>query len=189
MRGDEDLGIDASHLDVGRVGDIHRQRARRGPEGVGVEGGALVALPHHVDHPVKADALAARRRGRNQHQIVELHALPVKDADPELERRGIDGAEDEADGVRHAWPPGRSDRRCGGEADEGRPGAAAGGSRARSAAGSAVRGVAAAAGEAGEGSRRGVGGGGLREPDRLGDLQAHDAGQVGITGAGRRQTQ
>ena len=89
-------------------GDLHhcglRHLGRQQPVGdeehVALEASPLVPGPHLPDDAVEAELLAGGKDAIQRQHIVELHVLPRRHRHPELQRRGIVGAQHPA----HHWP-------------------------------------------------------------------------------------
>ena len=98
-RWNELLRLDAGDEHVGRVADVGREQALDHELGVALELHALEAPAHLVDDPEEAHRVVAP--GGVGHfdddQVVELHLGAVGDAEPELQRGGVLGAEHHAD--------------------------------------------------------------------------------------------
>ena len=86
---------------VVHLGDLARPAAGSTPsaieEHVGVEARALVPGPDLRHDAGDRDRLAAGQRPRAHHDVVELQVLALAQRHPELQRRGVLGADDPAD--------------------------------------------------------------------------------------------
>jgi len=93
----EQLRLHARHGDVGDGGHADGEDAVLYPEHVRIELGALVEGAHVVHQPVEGDLAALRHRGAHGDDVVELEVALRRDADPELQRLGVAGADHAAD--------------------------------------------------------------------------------------------
>ena len=99
---EEHFGLDPGDLDVACVGQLGGQGAIAHPEGIGVEGRALMALHDLFDDAVEAHLAVLLIPTGDQDEIVQVEIL-VADPHPEVEGSAVARAEYDAHwgGVRH----------------------------------------------------------------------------------------
>ena len=99
QRRHEHLWLETSRGDLGGLRNLGRQEPLFDQKHIGVEAGALVSSPNLADHPVDANHLSSREVAFQRDDIVELKKAIGLDPYPELERGGVLGPDDPADGL------------------------------------------------------------------------------------------